>query len=224
MSDVRVKICGLCSADDALAAQESGASYLGMILSRGFGRSLVPDEAAAIARTVDTPIVTVVVDEAVDEVHQMADLVGASVIQLHGQESPAFVRELRDRGAWAIWKALRVREPDEVTRALGRFAGLVDGLLLDAWHPQLPGGGGVSFRWEAFSEARDFFDRGVTFILAGGLTPANVERAVHILSPDVVDVSSGVELAVGSKDPDLMRTLVQNAAGRAPPVSGAPRR
>ena len=224
MPDVRVKVCGLRSADDALAAQESGASYLGMILSQGFGRSLVPDEAADIARTVDTPIVTVVVDEAIDEVHQMADLVGASVIQLHGQESPAFVRELRSRGAWAIWKALRVREPEEVTRALGPFGGLVDGLLLDAWHPEQPGGGGVSFRWEAFSEVRDSFDRGVTFILAGGLTPINVQRAVYVLSPDVVDVSSGVELALGSKDPNLMRAFVRHASRTAPPAADVPRR
>ncbi len=218
MPEVRVKICGLRSVRDALAAQESGASYVGMILSRGFGRSLAPDEAVDIGRAVDTPVVTVLVDEPVDEARRIADLVGASVIQLHGEEGPEFVGELRSQDNWAIWKALRVREPDEVARALDDFGGVVDGVLLDAWHPEQPGGGGVSFCWEAFSDVRDAFPPGVMLILAGGLTPANVRRAVRVLSPDVVDVSSGVELAAGRKDPGLIRSFVERTNRTDPPT------
>ncbi len=211
MADVGVKICGLCSVEDARAAEELGASYLGMILSQGFGRSLMPDQAVDIGLALDTPVVAVLVDESVDEVQRIAELVGASVIQLHGEESPAFVGELRSRGDWAIWKAVRVREPDDVIRALNEFGTLVDGVLLDAWHPERRGGGGLSFTWEDFSTVRGAFPPAVRLIVAGGLTSDNVELAVRVLAPDVVDVSSGVELSPRRKDHDLIRAFVRNA-------------
>ena len=157
MADVRVKICGICSAVDARAAEELGASYLGMILSQGFGRSLLPDQAVDIALAVDTPVVAVLVNESVDEAHRIAALVGAEVIQLHGEESPGFVQELRMRGDWAIWKAVRVREPEDVRRAVSEYGASVDGLLLDAWRPDRPGGGGVSFEWEDVASLVDAF-------------------------------------------------------------------
>ena len=218
MGDVWVKICGLCSVEDARAAEELGASYLGMILSQGFSRSLTPDQAVDIGLAVDTPVVAVLVDEPLDEAQRIAELVGASVIQLHGEESPAFVRELRSRGDWAIWKAVRVREPDDVIRALNEFGTSVDGLLLDAWHPERPGGGGVSFTWEDFSSVRGAFPPGVRLIAAGGLTPDNVEQAVRLLSPDVVDVSSGVELSPRRKDHDLIRAFVRKARMTDAPI------
>ncbi len=211
MSDVRIKICGVCSAEDARAAQELGASYLGMILSQGFNRSLLPDQGVDIALAVDIPVVAVLVDESVDEAARIATLVGASVIQLHGEESPVFVRELRARGDWAIWKAVRVRGPEDVSRAVSEYAVSVDALLLDAWHPERPGGGGVTFEWEDFASVRDMLPSGVELIAAGGLDPDNVGRAVRLISPDVVDVSSGVELAPRLKDHGLIRSFVANA-------------
>lgn len=207
---MKVKICGICSADDAQAAQRLGADYLGIILSQGFKRSLLPDQAVDIVLAVDAPVVAVLVDESVAESVRIADLVGASVIQLHGEESPDFVRELRSRGDWAIWKAVRVRHPEDVTRALGEYPA-VDALLLDAWHPELPGGAGVAFPWEEFSSSGDAFPSEMHMIAAGGLNPDNVERAVRVLSPDVVDVSSGVELAPRLKDNDLIEAFIKNA-------------
>ena len=211
MADVQVKICGLCSVEDARAAEQAGASYLGMILSQGFGRSLLPDQAVDIGLTVETPVVAVLVDETVDEAERIARLAGASVIQLHGEESPDFVRELRARGDWAIWKAVKARELDEVIRALGAFGTTVDGVLLDAWLPDRSGGGGVPFAWDDFASIRGAVAEGVRLITAGGLTPDNVGRAVGILSPDVVDVSSGVELSPRHKDHELIRAFVRNA-------------
>ncbi len=211
MADIGVKICGICSAEDARAAEALGASYVGMILSQGFGRSLLPDQAVDIALAVDTPVVAVLVDESVDEAHRIATLVGASVIQLHGEESPAFVRELRAKGDWAIWKAVRVREPEDVARAVREYGDAVDAFLLDAWHPEHPGGGGVSFAWDDFSAVGGMLPSGVAVIAAGGLTPDNVAQAVRVVSPDVVDVSSGVELAPRLKDHDLIRAFVENA-------------
>ena len=217
MTETQVKICGICSVEDARAAEQLGASFLGMILSQGFGRSLLPDQAVGIARAVDTPVVAVLVDESVDEAERIAMLVGVSVIQLHGEESVTFVQELRTRGDWAIWKAVRVKEPGNVTRALSEYGSAVDGLLLDTWHSERRGGGGIAFAWEEFSSLSEAFPPEVQLIVAGGLTPDNVEGAVRVLSPDVVDVSSGVELSPRVKDHDLIRAFVRNARTKEDP-------
>lgn len=210
MDEVQVKICGICSLEDAHAAKELGVNYLGMILSQGFGRSLLPDYAVDIGIAVDAPLVAVFVDESVDEVQRIAELVGVSVIQLHGAESSDYVQELHNRGGWEIWKSVRVRESDNVIKTLNKFSDFVDGVLLDAWHQDLPGGSGVSFSWEEVSSVRDIFPPDVRLIVAGGLTPDNVERAVRMLSPDVVDVSSGVELSPRIKDHVLIQEFVRN--------------
>lgn len=207
---MKVKICGICSANDARAAQRLGADYLGMILSQGFKRSLLPDQGVDIALAVDVSVVAVLVDESIAESVRIADLVGASVIQLHGAESPGFVHELRSRGDWAIWKAVRVRRPEDVTQAVSEYE-TVDALLLDAWHPELPGGSGAPFQWEEFPSSSDAFPPEMHMIAAGGLNPDNVERAVRVLSPDVVDVSSGVELAPRLKDHDLIEAFIGSA-------------
>jgi len=210
MGDVRVKICGICSPEDAHAARELGANYLGMILSQGFDRSLLPDQAVEIGLTVDAPLVAVFVDEPVDEVQRIAELIGISVIQLHGAESSDYVQELHNRGGWEIWKSVRVRESGDVIETLNKFGDYVDGVLLDAWHPDSPGGSGASFAWEEVSSVRDIFPPNVRLIVAGGLAPDNVEQAARILSPDVVDVSSGVELSPRIKDHALILEFVRN--------------
>lgn len=213
MSDLGIKLCGVTTPEDAVAARELGADYVGMILSQGFSRSILPDEAMDIGRVVEAPLVAVLVDESLDEAERIAGLAGASVIQLHGDEDGEYTEELRRRGAWAIWKAVRVREPEDVTRAVEAVGHSVDGLLLDAWHRDRPGGSGVPFSWKSVRVARDRIPNDLRVIVAGGLNPGNVADAVHALRPDIVDVSSGVELHVRRKDPKLVREFVRNARG-----------
>tara|TARA_B100000678_G_scaffold175789_2_gene146603 strand:+ start:339 stop:986 length:648 start_codon:yes stop_codon:yes gene_type:complete len=213
MSELGVKICGITTPEDALVAQELGADYLGMILSQGFSRSILPDEAVDIGLVAETPLVAVLVDESLDEAQRIAELSGASVIQLHGEENVEYVEELRRRGMWTIWKAVRVRDPEDVTRAVEGLGTSVDGLLLDGWHPDRPGGSGVSFSWEGVRVMRDQIPSALKVIVAGGLTPGNVADAVRILRPDVVDVVSGVELNIRRKDPELIGAFVRNARG-----------
>ena len=213
MSELGVKICGITTPEDALVAQELGADYLGMILSQGFSRSLLPDEAVDIGLVAETPLVAVLVDESLDEAQRIAELSGASVIQLHGEENVEYVEELRRRGMWTIWKAVRVRDPEDVTRAVEGLGTSVDGLLLDGWHPDRPGGSGVSFSWEGVRVMRDQIPSALKVIVAGGLTPGNVADAVRVLRPDVVDVVSGVELNIRRKDPELIGAFVRNARG-----------
>ena len=211
MSELGVKICGITTPEDALVAQELGADYLGMILSQGFSRSILPDEAVDIGLVAETSLVAVLVDESLDEAQRIAELSGASVIQLHGEENVEYVEELRRRGMWTIWKAVRVRDPEDVTRAVEALGTSVDGLLLDGWHPDRPGGSGVSFSWEGVRVMRDQIPSALKVIVAGGLTPGNVADAVRVLRPDVVDVVSGVELNIRRKDPELIGAFVRNA-------------
>ena len=213
MSELGVKICGITTPEDALVAQELGADYLGMILSQGFSRSILPDEAVDIGLVAETPLVAVLVDESLDEAQRIAELSGTSVIQLHGEENVEYVEELRRRGMWAIWKAVRVRDPEDVTRAVEGLGTSVDGLLLDGWHPDRPGGSGVSFSWEGVRVMRDQIPSALKVIVAGGLTPGNVADAVRVLRPDVVDVVSGVELNIRRKDPERIGAFVRNARG-----------
>jgi phosphoribosylanthranilate isomerase len=213
MIDVEIKICGITTPEDAVAARELGADYLGMILSLGFPRSILPDEAVDIGLVADAPLVAVLVDESLDEAERIAYLTGASVIQLHGDEHRDYAEELRRRGKWAIWKAVRVRDPEDATRAVVAFGASVDGLLLDGWHPDRPGGSGASFSWEGVGALRDRIPHDLRVIAAGGLTPPNVADAIQALRPDIVDVSSGVELHVRRKDPELIRAFVRNARG-----------
>ncbi len=215
MSELGIKICGITTREDGVVARALGADYLGMTLSQGFPRSILPDEAADIGLVADAPLVAVLVDESLDEAERIAGLSGASVIQLHGEEGPEYVEELRRRGKWAIWKAVRVRDPVDVTRAVEVLGDSVDGLLLDGWHPDRPGGSGASFSWEDVRVVRDRIPSHLKVIAAGGLTPGNVSAAVHTLRPDVVDVDSGVELQVRRKDRELVRTFIRNARGEA---------
>ena len=89
----------------------------------------------------------------------------------------------------------------------------MDGLLLDGWHPDRPGGSGVSFSWEGVRVMRDQIPSALKVIVAGGLTPGNVADAVRALRPDVVDVVSGVELNIRRKDPERIGAFVRNARG-----------
>jgi phosphoribosylanthranilate isomerase len=130
---------------------------------------------------------------------------------LHGEEDGEYAEELHRRGEWAIWKAVRVRDAEDVTRALKAVGASVDGLLLDGWHPDRAGGSGASFSWEGVRAVRDRIPHDLKVICAGGLTPGNVADAVQVLRPDIVDVSSGVELHVRRKDRKLMQAFVQNA-------------
>ncbi len=215
MPEVRAKICGLTRVEDARAAEEAGAAFVGVILARGFDRTVEPRQAVEIGRSVGIPLVTVRVDEPFDLVVEEARSVGAGVVQLHGVEPPDLVRRLKEVGDWEVWKSVRVRSVGDAVEAFEAYRGVADGVLLDGWHPGRAGGTGRTFSWTDVSRVRSGLPEGTALIAAGGLTVANVSEAVRLLRPDIVDVSSGVESEVGIKDHAKVRAFIE-AAGAAP--------
>lgn len=204
---VRVKICGLTRREDALLADQLGADYLGVVLTAGFGRSVDPEAAAALVAGTKATRVAVLVNESPDEAESRARALGAGVIQLQGEEDVSVFEALRSRGEWKLWKCVRARSSEDVERAVGRYGEVADGILVEGWKEGVVGGGGAALtaRPEAVRAA---ISEDLDFVLAGGLRPDNVARAVALLRPDVVDVSSGIETAPRQKAPELVHAFI----------------
>lgn len=207
---IRVKICGLARNEDARAAEALGADLLGVVLTDGFRRSVPLEAAPAVVAGTSVPKVAVLVDESPEAAVAAARAVGASVLQLHGAESVATVRELRSRGDWRLWKAVRARTLGDLHRAVDAMGDQVDGFLVEGWREGVVGGSGARIELDP-AEVRASIPDHLDFILAGGLTPGSVAGAVARFSPDVVDVSSGVEREVRRKDRSLVEGFIRAA-------------
>lgn len=212
-TEIRVKICGLRSAEDVEAAAAAGAAYVGFVFFARSPRGLsvpaardaalaAPEGVAKVALTVDAP------DGALDRI---VDTVPVDMLQLHGRESPERVSTIRARYGLPIMKAVGVAERGDLG-ALETYARVADQLLVDARPPpgaSLPGGNAIAFDWRLIAGRR----WPVPWMLAGGLTPDNVAQAIRVTGARQVDVSSGVERAAGRKDKGLIRRFI--AAARA---------
>lgn len=201
---IKVKICGITNLDDALAAVDAGADALGFVFYEKSPRNVNPMQASAIIAKLP-PFVQAVglfVNDEAERVNWTADFCGLDLIQLHGDEEPDYCPEIRRR----VIKAFRVKDAASLV-PLRRYSAA--GILLDAWSPAAPGGTGETFDWDLAKEAAEFG----RLILAGGLTPDNVRRAVEQVRPYAVDVSSGVEAAPGKKDHDKVREFIRRAKG-----------
>ncbi|ACH38974.1 N-(5'-phosphoribosyl)anthranilate isomerase [Citrifermentans bemidjiense Bem] len=198
----KVKICGITTLEDALMAVEAGADALGFVFFEKSPRYIGPEAAARIIRELP-PFVQVVglfVNAELDFVNRTADTCGLDLVQLHGEESPAYCGLVRRR----VMKAFRVRGAESLA-ALADYK--VSAYLLDAYSPASHGGTGERFDWDHAVAAKG---QG-RIVLAGGLDPDNVAQAVAKVAPYAVDVSSGVELSPGRKDPEKVRRLIAEA-------------
>jgi len=198
----RVKICGVTNVGDALHAAELGAWAVGLILWPGSSRACPPDAAeeigARLRRRVD--VTGVFVNATLDEVAEAAERFSLEILQLHGDEGPAYCREAARRTGCRVMKAVRVRSAATI-RALEPFH--TDLHLLDAHVPGRRGGTGESFDWQV---ARTH-PRRVPVVLSGGLTPDNVGEGIAAVEPYAVDSASGTEAAPGVKDRARVETF-----------------
>ncbi len=192
----RVKICGITRPDDARQAAELGAWALGLIFWPGSPRACAVEEAEAIGAELHRrlEVTGVFVNASLDEIALTADRCSLTLLQLHGDEGPAFCREAARRTGCRVMKAVRVRDAAQV-HDLRRFH--TDFHLLDAYSPRGPGGTGETFSWELAS----LHPAEPPVVLSGGLNPDNVGEAIAVARPFAVDTASGTEAEPGRKDP-----------------------
>lgn len=206
-----IKICGLTRTEDAAAAEAAGATFGGVILAPGSPRTVAADRVEEIFGETGLLRCGVFVNEEYASLLRLIDDLALNVVQLHGDEEPELAASIREETGVETWKALRPRSAAEFIAELRRYSGYVDGLLVDSWSPQARGGTGTRFPWEIVVMNRHLVPDGVRLIIAGGLTPTNVGILLHQIVPDVLDVSSGVEVRPGIKDHVLINEFVRAA-------------
>lgn len=211
MSSTRVKICGVKTPGDVMAAVDAGAAYIGFNFVRRSKRFVDIDLARALA--VDTPVgtakVALVLDADDAELDAITGAVPLDMIQLHGEETPDRVSAVKARYGLPVMKAIGIADETDLAQ-LDLFAPVADQLLVDTKPPKdgdLPGGTGLSFDWRLIANRR----WSVPWMLAGGLTPDNVAEAVALTGARQVDVASGVESAPGVKEASLIKAFIAAA-------------
>lgn len=204
---MRVKFCGITNLEDARQAASLGAWAIGLNHFPGSPRYVEPEAAVEISASLkrQLEIVGVFVNPTLDEVATAAEDESLTMIQLHGDEGAAFCREVARRTGCKVIKALPVRNSADVLQAAEAYR--TDFHLLDAYERGKAGGTGASFDWTLLAGRRSE----VPLILAGGLTPDNVDEAIAAVHPFAVDVASGVEIEPGVKDHALMASFCEAA-------------
>jgi phosphoribosylanthranilate isomerase len=198
---VRVKVCGITRAQDAQAAVEAGVHALGFVFYPPSPRAVSPDVAARIMAAVPPFVTTVALFVNPDPawVNEVISRTNPDLLQFHGDEDEAFCS-----GFGKHWiKAIRMRPDLVLDKEIRKFSS-ARGILLDTYHPAQYGGTGHAFDWSRVEQGL-----GKPLILAGGLTPDNVADAVRATRPWAVDVSGGVELEKGVKDPTLIEAFIR---------------
>ncbi|MEW6324095.1 MAG: phosphoribosylanthranilate isomerase [Nitrospirota bacterium] len=199
---MRVKICGLTNLKDALAAAEAGADALGFVCYEQSPRFIQPDAVRDIIRRLPPFVVTVgVFANPIDaQLREAFDDWGLGMAQLQGDETP----ELCDRFPGRVVKAIRVKDKKSI-EIMCYYR--VRAFVLDTFRQDQLGGTGQTFDWAWAKQAKRFGP----VILAGGLTPENVAKAIRAVRPIGVDVSSGVEKSLGKKDPKKVKQFIEQA-------------
>jgi len=210
---IAVKICGIATAQDYDVCHEVGVDFVGMVFHPASPRHLDLDAAAALAQHIgqssDGPHrVALCVDMDDTELGKVVDAARPDFLQLHGSETPQRAAEIKRQFSIPVIKAIGVSQTQDLEQCQD-WRGIADWLLLDAKGAgDAPaGGGGKSFDWEILGDVT----QDIPWMLAGGLHPDNVARAVGQSGARAVDVSSGVESEPGKKDAALIRAFV-NAA------------
>lgn len=208
---VSVKICGLNDEAAVDAAITAGARYLGFVFFTKSPRHVTAERAAQLAGRVPLGIARVglFVDPDDATLESVLAQVPLDIIQLHGSETPARVAEVKALTGLPVMKAVGIAEPADLDR-LWDYGLAADMLLVDAKPPKgatLPGGNGLAFDWRLLAGCQML----KPWLLAGGLTPENVNAAIRLTRAQGVDVSSGVESAPGVKDVERIRQFVARA-------------
>jgi phosphoribosylanthranilate isomerase len=192
----KVKICGITNLEDALLSAKFGADALGFNFYEKSPRYIAPENVREIIEHLPEKVlkVGVFVNESLDKIVEIAETAKLDALQLHGEETPEFARELKQKTNLEIIKAFRV-SPDFAPEYVLKYE--TDAILLDAYSPKEHGGTGETFDWEIAKKVQEIFPK---MYLAGGLSHENVNRAIGEVKPFAVDACSCLELKKGKKD------------------------
>ena len=202
----QIKICGLTRVADAVVCLDAGVDAIGLVFYPPSPRFVTTMQAAEIAAAVSERAVTVgvFVDETYETIIRYAEDCQLQAVQLHGQESPTLVQQLRRHNLTVIKALFHTRAPFFKEAA----AYDASAFLLECGSGRQPGGNAASWRWQTACD----LDRHKPVILAGGLTPENVSTAIRLGSPEAVDVSSGVESEPGRKISSKIKSFIDAVA------------
>ena len=199
---IQIKVCGLTEAKMAEACVALKIDAVGLVFYPKSPRHVSNFQADEVSAAVNgrVAIVGVFVDEPVDVILKKAHRFGLTAVQLHGRETPSDVSQIENEGFKVIKALFQQREPSFQAVSLYRPSAF----LLECGKGQLPGGNAQEWNWADAEKITDF----TPVILAGGLTPENVSRAISLSNPQAVDVSSGVEAFPGKKDISKIKAFV----------------
>lgn len=210
----KVKICGITNLEDALLSAKFGADALGFNFYEKSPRCIAPEKAREIIEQLPANVlkVGVFVNESLEKIIETASIAKLDALQLHGEETPEFARELKAKTNLEIIKAFRVSpefQPEDVLRYE------TDAILLDAYSPQEYGGTGETFDWEIAKRVQKTFPK---MYLAGGLSENNIAEAILFMQPFAVDICSLVEKVKGKKNKIKLRNFFNNSKLNFPEV------
>jgi len=201
---LKVKICGITDCEDAVTAVKRGADALGFIVAPR-PRQVSREKARCIIKAIPPFVITVgvFVNEKAHTISEHIIYCGLDLVQLHGDESPEFCRELMPYSV----KAFRIKDDSSLRMGAG-YQDNVRALLLDTYAADKVGGTGKTFDWQLAVKIKE---TGIPVILSGGLGPSNIEEAIRLVRPYAVDVNSGVEERPGKKSYVLIKELMEKA-------------
>ena len=210
-----VKICGLSTRETLDVALDAGADMVGFVFFPPSPRHIGLADARALGARVQSRAkkVALSVDADDETLSNSIDALRPDILQLHGSESVARVRDIKQIFGLPVMKVLAVETAADLARLPG-YAAVADSILFDARAPKSatrPGGLGTPFDWQVLRD----LDLAVPFMVSGGLDADNVAEALRVTRAGGVDVSSGVERAPGVKDPDLIRAFIRAARAMA---------
>jgi phosphoribosylanthranilate isomerase len=200
----KVKICGITNLEDALLSAKFGADALGFNFYEKSPRYIAPEKAREITEQLPPEIlkVGVFVNESLERIAEIAAIAKLDALQLHGEETPEFARELKAKTNLEIIKAFRVSpnfQPEDVLNYE------TDAILLDAYSPKEHGGTGETFDWEIAKKVQEIFPK---MYLAGGVSNENIRSAIHHVRPFAIDTCSRIEIEKGKKDKIKLINLI----------------
>jgi phosphoribosylanthranilate isomerase len=210
---VKVKICGFTRADDVKVASDLGVDMVGVIVIPSSSRGLTPEQARDVlkaGKNVDK--VAVIMPDSPDEAFAVARMLNSDYLQIHSKFSAAELAEIKKISGKKIIGVVgipqKILDRKEILDRAIEVSKAVDYILLDTKGTS-GGGTGLTHDWGFSREIRDAVGKPV--FLAGGLNPNNVKGAIEMVRPYGVDVATGVESALGKKDPKLMRAFIEAA-------------